>query len=129
MEWWGVMKQRAAVRAICAVAGVCGCLAAGATPTTNLSSVLSQDVQDAANLGVEMRDRGVILLEMDADDLRGARVGCENFVAPVKVRLDRKRMLREKHRLVKSEIWERRSHRDAGRTGKSIPGKLSGPMA
>lgn len=50
MEWWRVMKQRAVVRAMCAVAGVCGCLSSGATPTTNLSSALEQNAQDAANL-------------------------------------------------------------------------------
>ena len=59
MEWWRVMKQRAVVRAMCAVAGVCGCLASGATPTTNLSAVLSQDAQDAANLADSSSDSPV----------------------------------------------------------------------
>ena len=53
-------------------------------------------VEDAANLRVKMRDEGVILLEMDADYFRCARIRRENFIATVEAGLDGKRMLRQK---------------------------------
>src|SRR6266849_1188295 len=55
-------------------------------------------VKNPANLRVEMRDESVVLLEMDADYLRRARIRRENFIATVEVGFDQERMLRQEIR-------------------------------
>src|SRR5580765_1577670 len=52
--------------------------------------------EHAAYLRVQMRDEGIILLEMNLNHFWGARKRSEDFVAPGVIRFDQKRVLRQK---------------------------------
>ena len=61
--------------------------------------------EDAPDLRVQVRDDGVIFLEMDADDFRRARIRREDFIASVETVLDGERMLRPKIRRQLQLLW------------------------
>src|SRR5690606_35939721 len=57
-----------------------------------------QSLQNAPNLGIQVTDDRVILPEMNADSLLGARVRRQNLVTPLEIRFDQERMSRQEIR-------------------------------